>query len=216
MTCKENVLLKEYQKKRNFRETLEPRGKVGVTRDKAVFVIHEHHSSVMHFDLRLEIAGVLKSWSVPRGPSLDPRVRRLAVEVEDHPIEYATFNGVIPEGQYGAGTSLVWDKGSVLFEKEDPGQAWQKGHLSFTLKGRKLRGAFSLIRTRNSASKPQWLLIKKSDEFSESGWRLKLLKPDDRFKQEGDKTSRGRPTTEKTASPKASRASNRKQNSNSR
>ena len=194
------MLLKEYQKKRDFRETSEPKGKVPKTRGKAIFVIHEHHSSVMHFDLRLEIAGVLKSWSVPKGPSLDPGVRRLAVEVEDHPIEYATFNGVIPEGQYGAGASLIWDKGRVVFEQSDAEQAWSKGHLSFELEGKKLHGSFSLIRTKMTSSKPQWLLIKKSDDFAEAGWKLKLIQPDERF-TEGN----GTPEPVRSKSRKAKR-----------
>lgn len=194
------MLLKEYQRKRDFRETSEPKGKISKARGKAIFVIHEHHSSVMHFDLRLEIAGVLKSWSVPKGPSLDPGVRRLAVEVEDHPIEYAKFNGVIPEGQYGAGASLIWDNGRVVFEQPDPEQAWNKGHLSFELQGKKLRGNFSLIRTKMSSSKPQWLLVKKSDKFAESGWKLKLIQADERFRE-----GNGTPEPVRSKSRKATR-----------
>lgn len=201
------MLLKEYQRKRDFRETSEPKGKVSKTRGKAIFVIHEHHSSVMHFDLRLEIAGVLKSWSVPKGPSLDPAVRRLAVEVEDHPMEYAKFNGVIPEGQYGAGASLIWDNGKVVFEQPDPEQAWNKGHLSFELQGKKLRGNFSLIRTKMSSSKPQWLLVKKSDEFAKSGWKLTLMQSDERFTEGNGSPEPVKSKARKSVRAKASRKS---------
>jgi bifunctional non-homologous end joining protein LigD len=175
--------LKEYRSKRQFRKTTEPKGAVAKARPKRVFVVHEHHASVMHFDLRLEIDGVLKSWSVPKGPSLDPDIKRLAVEVEDHPLEYASFNGTIPEGQYGAGRSLIWDEGLVNFEDPNPKEAWEDGRLSFELNGTILRGAFALVRTNVEARKPQWLLLKKKDEFAEKKWRLTLLEGDRRFKE---------------------------------
>lgn len=173
--------LKEYWKKRDFRETEEPKGLTGKRHKATIFVIHEHHASVMHFDLRLEIDGVLKSWSVPKGPSLDPKVKRLAVEVEDHPLAYARFDGTIPEGQYGAGRSLIWDKGLVTFEAANSLAAWESGKFSFTLMGKKLRGEFALFRVGPDKAKPTWLLVKKEDEFAESGWQLELVEPDARF-----------------------------------
>src|SRR5262245_44714952 len=112
--------LQTYWHKRNFERTREPKGRVAKARAKTIFVIHEHHASVLHFDLRLEIDGVLKSWSVPKGPTLDPSIKRLAVEVEDHPLDYARFHGTIPEGQYGAGRSLIWDEGRLEINEPDP------------------------------------------------------------------------------------------------
>jgi bifunctional non-homologous end joining protein LigD len=136
------------------------------------FVVHEHHASRLHFDFRLEMAGVLKSWAVPKGPSLDPAQKRLAVEVEDHSMAYGSFEGTIAEGRYGAGEVRIWDAG--FYETEDDALAGlKKGRLSFTLSGKKLRGAFSLVRM--SRGEGQWLLIKSRDEFSEPGWKLQTV-----------------------------------------
>jgi bifunctional non-homologous end joining protein LigD len=176
--------LKSYRKKRNFRGTPEPRGKI-VKTDHRRFVVQEHHASQLHFDFRLEIEGVLKSWSVPKGPSLDPRKKRLAVTTEDHPVEYLKFEGHIAKGNYGAGEVRIWDAGTYEIapgEKNDKGsnasRAIRKGKLSVILKGNKLRGEFNLIRMKNRAR--QWLLIKGKDEFSEAGWKLKtILAPKD-------------------------------------
>jgi DNA ligase D-like protein (predicted polymerase)/DNA ligase D-like protein (predicted 3'-phosphoesterase) len=187
------VSLKTYREKRDFSKTREPKGLAAKAREKAIFVIHEHHASVLHFDLRLEIGGALKSWSVPKGPTLDPDVKRLAVEVEDHPLEYANFNGVIPEGQYGAGKSLIWDKGQVVFDEQDPIAAWDEGRISFSLKGEKLKGDFALVEMKGRKGKPQWLLMKKKDEYADPEWRLKLVEPDRRFKP-AEKSSGAGPT----------------------
>jgi bifunctional non-homologous end joining protein LigD len=122
---------------------------------RARFVVHEHHAARPHYDFRLEVGGVLKSWAVPKGPSMNPGEKRLAVRVDDHPLEYAAFEGVIPEGRYGAGTVVIWDEGR--FEPlDDPDVGLAAGHLSFRLSGNRLRGAFALVRMKGD----QWLLIK--------------------------------------------------------
>ncbi|HYE74803.1 MAG TPA: non-homologous end-joining DNA ligase, partial [Blastocatellia bacterium] len=185
-----DVALETYWKKRDFRKTKEPKGRVERQHEKAKFVIHEHHASILHFDLRLEIGGVLKSWSVPKGPTLDPSIKRLAVEVEDHPLAYASFNGTIPEGQYGAGRSLIYDEGTVTFHEQDPLKAWEAGRLGFTLSGKKLKGDFALVRMRRGKGKPQWLLMKKADAQAQEGWQLELVEPDERFSPEP--SSKGR------------------------
>lgn len=160
--------LKEYNRKRNFSLTKEPSGKkTGKKKSKKlIFVVQEHHARRLHYDFRLELEGVLKSWAVPKGPSLDPTDKRLAVQTEDHPIEYAKFHGTIPKGEYGGGEVFIWDKGTWESEDDDPVSALEKGHLKFKLKGKKLNGSFVLIRTRYKGddSGKSWLLIKHHDE----------------------------------------------------
>src|SRR5215204_5406167 len=167
--------LETYQKMRDFRRTPEPKGSVSKS-NRRRFVVQEHHASKLHFDFRLEVGGVLKSWSVPRGPSLDPSEKRLAVETEDHPVEYLKFEGLIPEGEYGAGEHMRWDGGTyeVLGEGGAAGQL-EAGRLDFALKGEKLRGAFTLVKMKRREG--EWLLFKRSDEFAEAGWELRLRKP---------------------------------------
>lgn len=157
-------LLKDYHKKRDFKITREPAGneKEQLTaKKKLTFVIQEHHASHLHYDFRLEWDGVLKSWAIPKGPSDDPKVKRLAVQVEDHPLSYGKFHGTIPKGQYGAGEVLIWDKGTWVPDF-DPTEGLKKGKLEFTLKGTKLSGHWVLIRThyKETATKKNWLLIK--------------------------------------------------------
>jgi len=140
-------------------------------------VVHEHHASHLHFDFRLEMAGVLKSWALPKGPSLDPRQKRLAVAVEDHDLSFIDFQGHIPDGQYGAGDILIWDSGT--YESEgDSGAQLEKGKLSFTLHGKKLQGKFTLIRLANNIR--NWLLIKNHDEFAVPNWELMTVMRDKR------------------------------------
>jgi bifunctional non-homologous end joining protein LigD len=158
--------LQEYNRKRDFEATPEPSGKdrKGKAADHALqFCIQKHDASHLHYDFRLELDGTLKSWAVPKGPSLDPRDRRLAIQVEDHPIDYASFEGHIPEGHYGAGDVIVWDRG-VWEPEEEPHKAFEKGRLKFRLQGEKLNGVWNLVRTRMSGSKQQWFLIKSHDD----------------------------------------------------
>lgn len=155
--------LTEYKKKRKFDVTPEPGPKKKRTRTGRLFVVQKHRATQLHYDFRLEADGVLKSWAVPKGPSLDPKVKRLAMQVEDHPVDYAKFEGVIPEGEYGGGTVMVWDYGTYKPENAtDVSAALSKGELKFTLDGEKLKGSWVLVRTRNR----QWLLIKHRDYYT--------------------------------------------------
>lgn len=159
--------LETYNKKRDFGHTPEP-GPVPETPRKEkelIFVVQLHDASHLHFDFRLEWDGVLKSWAVPKGPSMNPKDKRLAVMVEDHPLDYAGFAGEIPDGNYGAGTVWIWDHGTWKpTEKiKDPGKALEQGSLEFILEGDKLKGKFVLIELKNSSVKNGWLLIKKHD-----------------------------------------------------
>ena len=164
--------LKTYRKKRDFKVTPEPEGHTGAARKKnarLIYVIQKHRASHLHYDFRLEWKGVLLSWAVPKGPSLDPSVKRLAMQVEDHPIEYAKFEGVIPEGEYGGGTVMLWDFGTWEPEQDDVEEAFRRGDFKFTLHGRKLKGSWVLVRTRGfggSSGRSSWLLIKHRDQFA--------------------------------------------------
>lgn len=164
--------LNEYRKKRDFTISPEPSGEKRAPRagkSSLVYVVQKHRASHLHYDFRLEHGGTLLSWAIPKGPSLDPSVKRLAMQVEDHPIDYANFEGVIPEGEYGGGTVMVWDKGTWTPESPDVSAALQKGDFKFTLHGKKLKGSWVLVRTRGfgSSTKTSWLLIKHRDEFAD-------------------------------------------------
>lgn len=138
--------------------------------------MHEHKAKRLHYDFRLEIGGALKSWAIPKGPSMDPADKRLAVMVPDHPIEYADFEGVIPDGEYGAGPVVVWDTGEFApLEDDDPQKSLEQGKLSFELKGKKLRGAFTLARMKGlpHSTGKEWLLMKKKDAQAKSGYTIK-------------------------------------------
>jgi bifunctional non-homologous end joining protein LigD len=161
--------LKTYRQKRNFEVSPEPPGKAAKTataKRPLLYVIQKHRASQLHYDFRLEVNGVLHSWAIPKGPSLDPSVKRLAMEVEDHPLEYGRFEGVIPEGEYGGGTVMVWDTGEWESETDDVEGALRKGELKFTLHGKKLCGSWVLVRTRGYGSRADksWLLIKHRDQ----------------------------------------------------
>ncbi|HYR95464.1 MAG TPA: DNA polymerase ligase N-terminal domain-containing protein [Candidatus Binatus sp.] len=160
--------LAEYRRKRRFGVTPEPEGGERRRRRAALsFVVQKHRASHLHYDFRLEWKGRLLSWAVPKGPSLDPSVKRLAMQVEDHPLEYAEFEGIIPEGEYGGGTVMVWDRGTWTPEVPDVDAALRKGELKFRLDGKKLRGSWVLVRTRGGPSgKPAWLLIKHRDAYA--------------------------------------------------
>ena len=137
------------------------------------FVVNEHKATRLHYDFRLELDGVLKSWAIPKGPSLNPADRRLAVMVPDHPVEYIDFEGIIPQGQYGAGPVVVWDHGTYeVPEGGGPQAQLRAGKLAFVLKGRKLKGGFALARLRSGRTGKEWLLMKRGDAHADPGWKL--------------------------------------------
>ena len=163
--------LAEYNRKRDFTRTKEPAGTVPKAKGSTLhFVVQKHAASRLHFDFRLELDGVMKSWAVPKGPSYDPKVRRLAMEVEDHPISYNTFEGTIPAGEYGGGTVMLWDRGT--YEAEDGGgpaslrRGYEKGDLKFVMHGTRLKGAWVLVRMNRPTGK-EWLLIKHRDDTAD-------------------------------------------------
>ena len=159
--------LSRYSSKRNFAKTPEPKAAPGKRRKSLDFVVQKHRASHLHYDFRLELDGVLKSWAIPKGPSLDPQQKRLAVRVEDHPWDYRNFEGTIPEGNYGAGDVIVWDRGTYRCAEADSEVALRrqlrKGSLKLVLRGHKLRGGFALVRLRTPR---QWLLIKANDRYA--------------------------------------------------
>lgn len=173
--------LTDYRRKRDFAKTPEPAGGTAARKKaasparrrapKLQFVVQKHAASHLHFDFRLELDGVMKSWAVPKGPSYDPRVRRLAMEVEDHPIEYNSFEGTIPQGEYGGGTVMLWDRGTYEAEAgggvESLRDGYERGDLKFVLHGKRLRGGWVLVRMKRPG-RPQWLLIKHRDEYAGS------------------------------------------------
>jgi bifunctional non-homologous end joining protein LigD len=166
--------LSEYNKKRDFKQTEEPKGRLGKG-DKHRFVIQRHAATRLHYDLRLELGGVYKSWAVTKTPSLDPAVKRLAVEVEDHPVEYGTFEGTIPKGQYGGGTVQLWDRGQWQPQHGDPKADLKAGHLKIVMDGERMKGKWALVRMRDDKHRPgtkvrhNWLLIKEIDDEAKRG-----------------------------------------------
>ncbi|WP_404984874.1 DNA polymerase ligase N-terminal domain-containing protein [Chryseobacterium sp. M5] len=168
------MALKDYNNKRKFDETTEPKGKTKKSKDQLIFVIQRHAASRLHYDFRLEMEGVLKSWAIPKGPSLNPEDKRLAMMVEDHPYDYKDFEGNIPEGNYGAGQVEIWDSGtyepldetSKLSDEKELLKELKAGSLKFILHGKKLKGEFALVKMKN-AENNAWLLIKHKDKFAE-------------------------------------------------
>lgn len=180
--------LKTYRRKRDFGTTREPSGDRSTPAARKLrFVIQKHDATRLHYDFRLELDGVFKSWAVTRGPSLDPADKRLAVEVEDHPLDYGDFEGTIPKGQYGGGTVMLWDRGTYGARGSGASrgvsaleEGYAKGKLELTLRGKKLRGGFTLVRTRGGGggAKPQWLLMKARDAEAEPGSDITAEAPD--------------------------------------
>src|SRR5690606_23310202 len=170
------MALKDYQAKRKFDETSEPKGKTKKSKNELIFVIQRHAASRLHYDFRLEMDGVLKSWAVPKGPSLNPQDKRLAMMVEDHPYDYKDFEGNIPKGNYGAGQVEIWDSGtyepiekSKLSDEKELLKQLKDGSLKFILNGQKLNGEFALVKMKN-AENNAWLLIKHKDEFAKTSY----------------------------------------------
>ena len=212
------MTLHAYNKKRSFEKTPEPKGSVVKKNSGELsFVIHKHSASHLHYDLRLEINGVLKSWAVPKGPSMNPKIKHLAVMVEDHPYEYRNFEGVIPAGQYGAGPVIIWDQGTYESTKpEVQGEAGihhalKKGLLEITFHGKKIKGSFALIKTHTD--KDSWLLVKLQDQYAgkkditKLDKSIKSGKTIDQLKKEADKKTTAldlskMPGAKKTAMPK--------------
>jgi bifunctional non-homologous end joining protein LigD len=169
--------LDEYRKKRNFEKSPEPAGRARRSSRRRIFVVQKHDASRLHYDFRLAINGVLVSWAVPKGPSMNPAEKHLAIRTEDHPLEYAEFEGVIPEGQYGAGTVMVWDTGP--YQPQDgipPEEQLARGKIDVELHGMKLRGGFTFVRTAKRSAdlseKERWLLIKQRDEYADPSWNI--------------------------------------------
>ena len=167
--------LNEYKEKRDFKKTTEPKGGKKKKSDKPRFVIQKHDASSLHYDFRIEIEGVMKSWAIPKGPSTDPAEKRLATHTEDHPIEYADFEGTIPEDQYGGGTVIVWDGGTyrnIRADKEDDGMSMQEsfedGKVEVWLEGKKLKGGYVLIHTKQGGNEKNWLFKKMKDEEADA------------------------------------------------
>ncbi len=167
------MTLEQYKKKRDFKKTPEPRNNQPIDKNKQLYIIQKHDASHLHYDFRLQIGDVLKSWAVPKGPSLDPNVKRLAVHVEDHPLSYGSFEGIIPQGEYGGGTVMLWDKGTWQTENSLE-KAYQKGHMIFTLRGKKLKGEWQLIQIKKDPK--NWLLMKINDKEAQSQKEFDILK----------------------------------------
>src|SRR5713226_9195162 len=165
--------LEEYQRKRRFDKIPEPSGKESGPAKENTFVVQKHAARRLHYDFRLAIDGALKSWAVRKGPSLTPAAKRMAVQTEDHPMGYADFEGIIPPGNYGAGTVMVWDRGRFRVEgKQGASEQLARGEIKFRLAGEKLSGSFVLVRTKKNEKQPEWLMIKHQDDAVDSAWDI--------------------------------------------
>lgn len=167
--------LEEYARKRDFKQTPEPGPgpKVNSAKHSGRFFIQRHNATRLHYDFRLEIDGTLKSWAVPKGPSLDPAMKHLAAMVEDHPLSYGDFEGNIPKGQYGGGSVMLWDRGTFELIGDETGlEQIARGDLKFILHGEKLHGAFALVHMKNRGKGNEWLIIKKKDEAADPSWNI--------------------------------------------
>ena len=168
--------LEEYKRKRRFDETPEPEGRIKKVAGNT-FVIQKHRATRLHYDFRLEMEGVLRSWAIPKGPTFDPAVKRLAVMTEDHPMDYGGFEGVIPKGNYGAGKVIVWDKGTYeMVDPETPEKGWEKKKLHFILKGRKMKGEWVLV--RGSRNPNEWIFFKVRDRFATAEGDITVDRPE--------------------------------------
>lgn len=205
--------LAAYHAKRDFQKTAEPAGKAArsASRNSLRFVIQKHAASHLHFDLRLELDGVMKSWAVPKGPSYDPTVKRLAIAVEDHPIEYNGFEGTIPKGQYGGGTVMIWDRGVYGAESGEGVAAvragYERGDLKVVMEGQRMYGGWVLVRTRrDDRGRAQWLLIKHRDGFASEGFDI-VAKENSSIVtgRTMDEIARGKPPKNRSAKPVSKR-----------
>lgn len=168
--------MKSYNEKRDFNKTKEPKDEPSRKKnEEPIFVIQKHDATNLHYDFRLEIDSTLKSWSVPKGPSTDPSVKRMAIPTEDHPMAYADFEGTIPEGEYGGGTVMIWDKGTIESIKKDENgkllsleESFKKGSIEVAIKGKKLKGGYNLVKMKGGRMKGNWLLIKQEDEEADA------------------------------------------------
>src|SRR6266849_589889 len=162
--------LNEYVRKRSFEATSEPKGEKGKAGGNS-FYVQRHHATRLHYDFRLEIGGTLKSWAIPKGPTLDPTPKRLAAMVEDHPLDYGGFEGTIPKGNYGAGSVMLWDRGSYELLGDKPvHEQLARGDLKFRLHGEKLKGEFAIVQMKGRGKGNEWLLLKKKDDFADPDW----------------------------------------------
>jgi bifunctional non-homologous end joining protein LigD len=204
--------LEEYRRKRNFRLTREPKGKVGKRGKEPIFVIQKHAASRLHYDFRLEMGGTLKSWAVPKGLPYEKGEKHLAVQVEDHPLEYGGFEGVIPEGQYGGGTVMLWDTGTYEPGGPDELKALHDGRLHFALHGKKAKGEWALVRMHGQDN--QWLLIKsgesvkpiskkRDDQSAVSGRTMKSIAKAHDAEWESNRVEHGKPTLKEKIRAKA-------------
>lgn len=166
--------LEEYKKKRDFKQTPEPvASETHKKGDTLYFCVQRHDATRLHYDFRLEVNGVLVSWAVPKGPSLDPNRKALAMKVEDHPLDYGSFEGNIPAGNYGAGSVMLWDKGAYdVLDEGTPEEQLARGDFKFFLKGEKLKGSFAIVRMKRSQKGNEWLLIKKKDEYAQEEYDI--------------------------------------------